>query len=76
MELVTSRRILAVSEKALEIRRGEAKVKRKEMDQQWKELEEKEAGLKQSFIKFDKVIKFRQILITLLLLFSINRLVN
>lgn len=55
MELVLARRALAISENILEEKRKEAKEKRKEMDAQWKQLEEKEATLKQSFIKFNNV---------------------
>lgn len=55
MELVVARRNLSISEELLAAKRHEAKQKRKEMEDQWKDLEEKEAMLKQTFIKFNKV---------------------
>lgn len=55
MDLVVARRNLAASEELLALKRKEAIDKRKDMNRQWKELEEKEASLKQSFIKFNKV---------------------
>lgn len=43
-------------EDELQKTRAEAADKRQSMDQQWKELEEKELELRNTFIKFDEVI--------------------
>lgn len=44
-------------EKQLLLKREEAKVRRRQMDQQWKELEEKEENFKSNFIRFNKFVR-------------------
>lgn len=44
-------------EKKLTKKRNEAKERRKHMDAQWKELEEKEESFKMNFLKFNKFVR-------------------
>lgn len=57
MELALAKRELHTTEVNLKNKRAEAIIKRKEMDEQWKDLAEKEQLLKESFIKFNKFVR-------------------
>lgn len=57
MELCLAKRQLYKTEVDLKNKRIESISKRKEMDEQWKDLAEREELLKQSFIKFNKFVR-------------------
>ena len=56
-ELMRARRELALAEKELQEKCMEQKIQRKNMDQLWEELRSNEQSLRQSFIKFNKLVK-------------------
>lgn len=55
VKLVEERRHLDEAEQKLAEKKKEAEKRRKDIDDQWRDLAEKEALLKQNFIKFNKV---------------------
>lgn len=56
-ELMRARRELAQAENELQEKFIDQKTKRMNMDQQWSELRSNEQSLRQSFIKFNKLVK-------------------
>ncbi|XP_033223512.1 coiled-coil domain-containing protein 42 homolog [Belonocnema kinseyi] len=56
-ELMRARRELAQAENELQEKCIDQKTRRKNMDQQWSELKSKEQSLRQSFLKFNKLVK-------------------
>lgn len=48
---------MAQVDEILKEKRAEEKVKRKDMDEQWKKAREQQLMLRQSFVKFNKLVK-------------------
>ncbi|EEB14649.1 coiled-coil domain-containing protein, putative [Pediculus humanus corporis] len=56
-ELVSAKRDLLLAERSLQRKREEQNIKREFMDKEWRELLEKEIGLRTAFVRFNKFIK-------------------
>lgn len=56
-EALMARQELIQVEDVLKEKFAEQQIKRKDMDEQWKELRSQELLLRESFVKFDKLVK-------------------
>lgn len=54
---MSAKRDLLLAERSLQRKREEQNIKREFMDKEWRELLEKEIGLRTAFVRFNKFIK-------------------